>query len=39
MSGMKGLTYFLLFSALPASLMTGQGFWLIDALAVGAMGG
>jgi hypothetical protein len=39
MSGMKGLAYFLLFSALPASLMTGQGFRLIDALAVGVMGG
>jgi hypothetical protein len=39
MSSMKGFAFFLLFSALPASLLTGQGFWLVDALAVGVMGG
>jgi hypothetical protein len=38
MIGMKGFAVFLLFSALPASLLTLQGFRLIDALAVGVMG-
>jgi hypothetical protein len=39
MSDIKRLAFFLLFSALPASLMTWRDFWLIGALAVGVMEG
>jgi hypothetical protein len=39
MSDIKGFAVFLLFSALPASLLTGQGVWLIGALAVGVVSG